>query len=82
MLLAEGLGRGLGILARMTILLRKFNVNIQSLDIKPLDNEQHFYEIKFILDSTKNPQAISLVMKKLERLIPVVTVKYEEIQES
>ncbi len=70
---------GLGVLARMTILLRKFNVNIQSLYVEPLDDEKRFYNIHIVLDSGKNEEQIYTVMKKLERLIPVVKVDYEKI---
>ena len=67
---------GLGVIARITIMLRKFNVNIQSIDVVPLDDNKDFYDIHLVLDSTKNREHIAIVMKKLERLIPVVRVTY------
>ncbi len=70
---------GLGVLARMTILLRKFNVNIQSLDVEPLDDEKRFYDIHITIDTVKDETHIIPVMKKLERLVPVVNVRYEKI---
>jgi len=67
---------GLGVIARMTIMLRKFNVNIQSFDVEALDDEKRFYNIHFVLDSTKDNREFEVVMKKLERLIPVVKVDF------
>jgi acetolactate synthase small subunit len=65
-----------GVLARMTILLRKFDVNIQAIDVKPLKDGTNFYNINFILESNKDEQAITIVMKKLQRLIPVIKLTY------
>ncbi len=70
---------GLGVIARMSILLRKFNVNVQSIDVEPLDKNKDFYNIHLVLDSTKKEVGISTVMKKLERLVPVVKVTYQKI---
>lgn len=70
---------GLGILARITIMLRKFNVNIQSLHVTPLDDNNNFYNLYWILDSTKDAEEFSVVAKKLERLIPVLNVTFESI---
>jgi acetolactate synthase small subunit len=72
---------GLGVLARITILLRKFNVTIQSIKTIPLKNEKNFYNIKLLLETNKSPRGFSLVMKKLERLVPVVEVAYEKLGE-
>ncbi|MBD3360614.1 ACT domain-containing protein [Candidatus Peregrinibacteria bacterium] len=69
-----------GVLARITILLRKFNVNIQSINVKHPDKEKKFTQIHFTIDSKKNIKKISLVMKKLECLIPVIEVRYKEIK--
>lgn len=68
-----------GVLARISVLLRKFNVNIRSLDASPIDPSEKFHDIHLVIDSAKDSQKIILVMKKLERLIPVVKVLYEEI---
>ncbi|MFA5948081.1 MAG: hypothetical protein WC806_03855 [Candidatus Gracilibacteria bacterium] len=70
---------GLGILARITIMLRKFNVNIQSLHVTPLDDNNNFYNLYWMLDSTKDPKEFSVVAKKLERLIPILKVKFESV---
>ena len=70
---------GLGVIARITIMLRKFNVNIQSIDVEPLDDQKNFYDIHLVLDSTKGQSGISIVMKKLERLIPVLKVTCTKI---
>lgn len=70
---------GLGILARITIMLRKFNVNVQSLHVTPLDEENNFYNLYWILDSTKDPASFAVVANKLERLIPVLKVNFERI---
>lgn len=70
---------GLGVIARITIMLRKFNVNIQSIDVDPLDEQKNFYDIHLVLDSTKGQSGINIVMKKLERLIPVLKVTCTKI---
>ena len=73
---------GLGVLARMTILLRKFNVNVQSIYVDPLDESKEFYNIHFVLDSTKNEIAMGVVMKKLERLIPILKVHFTKTHDT
>ena len=69
----------LGILARIAIMLRKFNVNIQSLNITPSDEGKDFFNISWVLDSTKDEESFAVVVRKLERLIPVLEVIAEEI---
>lgn len=68
---------GLGVIARLAILLRKFNVNIQSFEAKPLDDEKKFYSIRLVVDSVKDHEAFQVVTKKLERLVPVVKVNLD-----
>ena len=70
---------GLGVLARMTIMLRKFNVNIHSMDAKPIDKTDKFYHIHFTLESKKNEKEMGLVIEKLARLIPVIKVNCAKI---
>ena len=65
-----------GVLARISTLLRKFNVNIRSMDAAPIDNEDQFTDIHFVIESSKHD--IRLVAKKLERLIPVILVKINQ----
>lgn len=66
-----------GVLARIAIRLRKFQVNIRSLDVAPIDKEEKFSDIHLVMETDK--KSIAIVMKKLASLIPVVEVKYEEI---
>ena len=70
---------GLGILARITIMLRKFNVNVQSLHVTPLDDQNNFYNLYWILDSTKDFDEFAVVARKLERLVPILKVDFERI---
>lgn len=65
-----------GVLARIAIRLRKFQVNIQSLDVAPIDNEEKFSDIHMIIQTDK--KNLEVAMKKLASLIPVVDVKYEK----
>lgn len=65
-----------GVLARIAILLRKFRVNIRSLDVAPIDAEEKFSDIHMIIES--EIEDISTPMKKTERLIPVIEVIYEK----
>jgi acetolactate synthase small subunit len=64
-----------GVLARITILLRKFRVNIRSLDVAPIENEELFSEIHMVLETEKDEREIDVVMKKTQRLIPVVSAE-------
>lgn len=66
-----------GVLARITILIRKFQINIRSLDVAPIDDEEKFSDIHMTLETQKD-EVVSIVMKKLERLIPVVSVGLEK----
>lgn len=65
-----------GVLARITILLRKFEVNISTLEVHPIPNSPNFSVIHMLMDSSKDPSAFSIVMNKLERLIPVISVDW------
>lgn len=62
-----------GVLARITILIRKFQINIRSLDVAPIDDEEKFSDIHMTLETQKD-DVVSIVMKKLARLVPVVSV--------
>jgi len=66
-----------GVLARISTLLRKFNVNIGSMDAAPVPGPENFTTIHLVMASSKSD--FNLVMKKLERLVPVVEVRYEEV---
>lgn len=65
-----------GVLARITVLIRKFQMNIRSLDVAPIDAEERFSDIHLTLETDKHTADIA--MKKLARLIPVIEVNYEE----
>lgn len=65
-----------GVLARMTVMLRKFNINIHSMNIESLDEKEEIFALHFVLDSAKTPEEFDVVMKKLERLVPVIKVEY------
>lgn len=64
----------IGVLTRITTLLRKFRVNIRSLDSAPVPDDERFSEIHMIVENEKDNHSIEIVMKKIERLIPVVSV--------
>lgn len=65
-----------GVLARITVLLRKFQVNIRSLHIEPIDTEENFSEIKMEMESKKSE--METVIQKVGRLIPVISIDYEK----
>lgn len=67
-----------GVLARITILLRKFRVNIRSLDVAPVDEEERFSEIHMILQTDRDDHEIDVALKKTERLIPVISSTCEK----
>ena len=64
-----------GVLARIATRLRKFQVNIRSLDVSPIDDEERFSDIHLVLETQKHD--ITTVIKKLESLIPVIETSYE-----
>ncbi len=63
-----------GVLARITTRLRKFRVNIRSLDVAPIDAEEKFSDIHLVIESEKDD--IAVAMRKTEQLIPVIRVTY------
>ncbi len=67
-----------GVLARITTRFRKFQVNIRSLDVAPIDKEERFSDIHLIAETPKENFAI--VMRKVESLIPVVETRYEKTE--
>lgn len=66
-----------GVLARITTRLRKFQVNIRSLDVAPIADNEKFSDIHMTLETKK--ENIDIVMKKLESLIPVISATYCDV---
>lgn len=65
-----------GVLARIATRIRKFEINIRSLDVAPIDDKEKFSDIHMILE-TDRPD-ITTIMKKTESLIPVIEAHYEK----
>ena len=66
-----------GVLARITTRLRKFRVNIQSLDVAPIPGDERFSDIHLVIESEK--ENIDIPMRKTEQLIPVVSIEYSKL---
>lgn len=64
-----------GVLARITTLLRKFQINIHSLDVAPIDTDERFSDIHMLIENPKGD--VNVVMKKTESLIPVISATYK-----
>ena len=64
-----------GVLARITTRIRKFQINIRSLDVAPIDDKEKFSDIHMVLETEKDN--IDTIMKKTESLIPVVEATYK-----
>jgi len=64
-----------GVLARITTRIRKFQINIRSLDVAPIDDKERFSDIHMIIETEKDN--IDTIMKKTESLIPVVEATYK-----
>lgn len=62
-----------GVLARIATRLRKFEVNIRSLDVAPIDKTEKFSDIHMVIETPKNN--VQTVLKKIATLIPVISVK-------
>ena len=67
-----------GVLARITTRMRKFQVNIRSLDVAPIDEKEKFSDIHIVIENKK--ENIDMIMKKIRCLIPVVEITYEQTQ--
>lgn len=65
-----------GVLARITTALRKFQINIRSLDVAPIDKDEKFSDIHMTLQLQNGD--IHVIMKKVGRLIPVVDINYNK----
>ena len=63
-----------GVLTRITTRLRKFQVNIQSLDVAPIDPEERFSDIHMVLETHKTD--IRIIMSKIESIIPVIKANW------
>lgn len=68
-----------GVLARITTRLRKFEVNIRSLDVAPIDKSEKFSDIHMVIETPK--LSVTTVMKKLQSLIPVINVDYSAFRQ-
>lgn len=68
-----------GVLARISTLLRKFRVNISSLDSAPLPGKSRFSEIRMILDAKQNKEEFAIIMRKTHKLVPVLECSFSEI---
>lgn len=65
-----------GVLARITTRIRKFQINIRSLDVAPIDDKEKFSDIHMVLETDRHD--ITTIMKKMESLIPVIEAHYEK----
>lgn len=63
-----------GVLARIATRLRKFQINIKSLDVAPIDKEERLSDIHMILET--HLLSIEVVMQKTLSLIPVISAEY------
>lgn len=68
-----------GVLARIATRLRKFEVNIKSLDVAPIDETEKFSDIHMVIETPK--LSVTTVMKKLQSLIPVISVHYKLLED-
>jgi len=67
-----------GVLTRITTRLRKFRINITSMDAAPIADDPRFTDIHMNIESEL--ENIDVPMKKTEQLIPVVSAKYEKVK--
>lgn len=65
-----------GVLARITTRIRKFQINIKSLDVAPIDEKERLSDIHMVLETEKSD--ITTIMKKVQSLIPVISAKYSK----
>ncbi|MBP7671038.1 ACT domain-containing protein [Candidatus Gracilibacteria bacterium] len=66
-----------GVLARITTRLRKYRVNIASLEVAPIDESEKFSDIHMVLETDRDN--IDVPMAKTRELIPVISIEYHKI---
>jgi acetolactate synthase small subunit len=65
-----------GVLARITTRLRKFQISIRNIDVVPLDDDERFFDI--FMTVSANKEDISVAMNKTLSLIPVMEVEWDK----
>ena len=63
----------IGVLTRIVTLLRKYQINIRSLHISPLDKKERYSDMLMELHSKR--EEIDLIINKLYNLIPVLEIR-------
>ena len=63
-----------GVLARLTIKLRKYSVNIQAMEVHAKKGDEHFSDMHMTLETKGN---IDLILKKIETIVPVIGITRE-----
>lgn len=66
-----------GVLARITTRLRKFRMNIVSLDVAPIDESEKFSDIHMVIETDQDN--VDVPMQKTLALIPVIDINYSQI---
>lgn len=64
----------IGVMVRINVVLRKFAVNIQSIDVSVAEGTSKFSHIIMDVETAKDETHMEVVRRKLERLIPVLWV--------
>lgn len=67
----------MGVLSRISILMRKYSVFIEKIHAEPIDSSEKFSDI--IITVKGKEKNFDTAMKKIERLIPVLSVNYAKL---
>ena len=69
-----------GVLARIAIPLRKFRVNIVNLEVSPIGEDKRLFNVVLMLESEKEGAEMKTVIRKIEKLVPVIEAKLEDLK--
>lgn len=61
-----------GVLARITLILRKYHINIQEMEVRHIPDEKNFSDMPMVLQVPEG--RLNLVLEKIQRLIPVISI--------
>lgn len=70
-----------GVMARINVVLRKFGVNIQFIDVSEAEGTSNFSNIVLGLETPRDEHGMEVVMQKVQRLIPVMEVNWKKVSE-
>lgn len=69
----------IGVLTRITVVIRKYGFNVEKLHVEPTPDSPDYSLMTITLSGGKDKK-LETLLKKIQRLIPVLDLKSEKIQ--